>query len=74
MEWKEHVAWMAAISITVAAYLLTKYRAVMKEHPQIRIAVLVFTATAFISASIAGVFGVMINKHAPIQGGASSSS
>ena len=69
MEWKEHVAWMAAVSMTLIAYLSIKYRTVMKEHPQIRNAIIVFTATAFLSAAIAGFFGVMLNKNAPVQGG-----
>ena len=71
MEWKEHIAWMSAIAMTVVAYLLTTCRASMKEHPQIRIALMGFILTALLSAGIAGVFGAMINKYAPVQGGPS---
>jgi len=69
MEWKEHVAWLAPIAFTMVAYILTKQRPAMKKYPQIRKAVLIFTLVAFASASIAGFFGAMINKHAPVRGG-----
>jgi hypothetical protein len=70
MEWKEHIAWMAAISMTAVAYLATTYRTAMGEHPQVRRAVRAFLLTAFLSAAVAGGFGAMLNKSAPVQGGA----
>ena len=69
MEWKEHVAWMAAISMTVTAYLSTIYGKAMKDHPHIRMAVRGFILTAFVSAGIAGFWGALISKYAPMQGG-----
>ena len=69
MEWKEHVAWMAAISMTVVAYLSTTYRTTMGKHPQIRIAIRGFILTALLSAGIAGVWGAILSKYAPVQGG-----
>lgn len=69
MEWKEHVAWIAPIAMTMVAYVLTKYRLTMKEHPQIRTAVLVFAVVAFGAAGVAGFFGAMLNKYAPVNGG-----
>ena len=69
MEWKEHVAWLAPIAITMAAYVLTKYRGSMKEQSQVRAAVLTFALIAFLAAGIAGTFGAMINQHAPTHGG-----
>lgn len=69
MEWKEHVAWLAPIAITMVAYVMTKQRSVMKAHPEVRKAVMTFALVAFASAAIAGLFGAMINKHAPVEGG-----
>jgi len=69
MEWKEHVAWFAPISITMAAFIFIRYGRDLKNHRSLRAAVLTFTAASFVSAGIAGFFGAMINKYAPIQGG-----
>jgi hypothetical protein len=68
MEWKEHVAWFAPISITLAAFKFIKYGRDLKNHPQLCAAVLCFAAASFISAGIAGFCGAMINKYARIQG------
>ncbi len=69
MEWKEHVAWIAPIVMTMVAYVLTKYRLSMREHPQVRKAVLAFAVVALGAAGIAGLFGAMLNKYAPVNGG-----
>lgn len=69
MEWKEHVAWFAPIAITMVAYVFMKYGSDLARHQQVRRAVLVFCAAAFVAAGIAGGFGALINKHAPVQGG-----
>jgi len=68
MEWKEHVAWFAPISITMVAFVLIRYGRDLKNHPQLRAAVLSFAVVSFVSAGIAGFFGAMINKYAPVQG------
>jgi hypothetical protein len=70
MEWKEHVAWFAAIAVTMVAVVLLRYKPALRRFPQIRTAVVVFAAAAFFSAGIAGFFGAMINKEAPVNGGA----
>jgi hypothetical protein len=69
MEWKEHVAWFAPISITMVAFVFIKYGRDLKNHPQLRTAVLCFALASFVAAGIAGFFGAMINKYAPVQGG-----
>jgi hypothetical protein len=69
MEWKEHIAWIAPIAMTMVAYVLTKYRLSIREHPQIRKTVLVFALVAFGAAGTAGLFGAMLNKYAPVNGG-----
>jgi hypothetical protein len=69
MEWKEHVSWLAPISITMAAYVFIRYGRDLRNHRQLRVAVLSFALVSFIAAGVAGFFGAMINKNAPVQGG-----
>jgi hypothetical protein len=69
MEWKEHVAWLAPISITMVAFVFIRYGRDLKNHRQLRAAVLCFAVASFVAAGIAGFCGAMINKYAPVQGG-----
>jgi hypothetical protein len=69
MEWKEHVAWLVPISITMAAFVFIRYGRDLGLHRQLRTAVLAFTLASFLAAGIAGLFGALINKQAPVQGG-----
>ena len=69
MEWKEHVAWFVPISITMVAFVFIKYGRDLRNHRQLRAAVLCFAAASFIAAGIAGFFGAMITKDAPVHGG-----
>jgi hypothetical protein len=69
MEWKEHVAWIAPISITMAAAVALQYGRSLKTHPQLRATVLGFLWVSLLAAAIAGFFGAMINKNAPVEGG-----
>jgi hypothetical protein len=71
MEWKEHVAWFAPISITMVAFVFLRYGRDLSNHKQLRSAVLAFAAASFLAASIAGFFGAMLNKVAPVQSGPS---
>jgi hypothetical protein len=66
MEWKEHIAWIAPIAVTMVAYVMTRQRSAMRAHAQVRKAVVTFALVAFASAAIAAFFGAMINKHAPL--------
>lgn len=69
MEWKEHVAWFAPISITMVAFVFFRYGRDLEHHKQLRVAVLCFALASFLSAGVAGFFGAMINKYAPVRGG-----
>jgi hypothetical protein len=69
MEWKEHVAWLAPISITMVAFVVARYGRDLKNHKQLRSAVLCFALVSFVAAGVAGLFGALINKQAPVQGG-----
>ncbi|HEY3363491.1 MAG TPA: hypothetical protein VGK74_00290 [Symbiobacteriaceae bacterium] len=67
MEWKEHVAWIAPILASVVAYLVYYYgRRLVSEEKIRRIAMVMFTIS-FICAAVAGVFGALITKAAPIK-------
>jgi hypothetical protein len=69
MEWKEHVAWLTPIAITMAASIVMRYGSDLRNHRLLRNAVIGFTVASFATAGAAGFFGAMINKYAPIQGG-----
>ena len=69
MEWKEHVAWIAPMAATMVAWVMLRHRAAWNASCQVRNAVLGFAAAAFLAASIAGGWGAMINKKAPVTGG-----
>jgi hypothetical protein len=69
MEWKEHVAWLVPISITMAAVVFIRYGGRLREHGSLRSGVLWFVGVSFLAAGIAGFFGAMLNKNAPVSGG-----
>lgn len=69
MEWKEHVAWFAPIAITMVAFVFIKYGHDLRNHRQLRSAVLVFGLASLVAAGIAGFFGAEIDDHAPVRGG-----
>jgi hypothetical protein len=69
MEWKEYVAWLVPICITMAAAVAFQYGRSFKLHPQLRNAVLGFVWISLFVAGIAGFFGAMLNKNAPVEGG-----
>ncbi|MGA1982337.1 MAG: hypothetical protein ABSG84_07680 [Acidobacteriaceae bacterium] len=69
MEWKEHVAWIAPMAATMVAFVLLRQRVAWNAHRRVRSTVLGFAAAAFLAAAIAGGWGAMINKKAPVQGG-----
>jgi len=69
MEWKEHVAWLAPIAMTMVAYVTMKYGRSITRSRHLRAAVLVFTVVAFVATGIAGAFGAFLSKYAPVRGG-----
>jgi len=69
MEWKENVAWFAPIAITMVAYIFITYGADLSTDRYVRNVVFAFGVAAFVTAGIAGFFGALISKAAPIQGG-----
>lgn len=69
MEWKEHIAWIAPIAMTMVAYIYWKYGRALNRHRDIRRIVLTFAAVAFLATAVAGAFGAFLNKYAPVRGG-----
>ncbi len=69
MEWKEHVAWLAPIAMTMVAYITWKYGRAITRPRYMRTAVLAFTVAAFAATGVAGAFGAFLNKYAPVRGG-----
>lgn len=66
MEWKEHVAWLAPMLATAAAFIVLYYRDdLIRNQLAKRIAMGMFIA-AFAIAVIAGLLGALITKKAPI--------
>ena len=69
MEWKEHVAWIAPIAMTMVAYVYGRYGTQLARFASLRKAVLVFAVAAFVATGAAGAFGAFLNKYAPVRGG-----
>jgi hypothetical protein len=69
MEWKEHLAWFAPMCLTAVAYIFLKYRGQLRRYWGMREAVIGLIALAFFATAMAGFFGAMLNKNAPVRGG-----
>ncbi|MGH8255187.1 MAG: hypothetical protein ACRET0_03155 [Steroidobacteraceae bacterium] len=70
MEWKEHLAWFAPISLTAVAYIFAHYGTQLRVLKSLRNAVAGLIALAFVAACVSGFFGAMLNKNAAVRGGA----
>jgi uncharacterized BrkB/YihY/UPF0761 family membrane protein len=67
MEWKEHIAWIAPMLATAAAFIVLYYRDdLIKNQKARKIAMGCFVA-AFGIAVIAGLLGALITKKAPVS-------
>ena len=69
MEWKEHVSWLAPIAMTMVAYVTLRYGRAITRPRHMRTAVLGFAVAAFVATGVAGAFGAVLNKYAPLRGG-----
>jgi hypothetical protein len=69
MEWKEHFAWFAPIALTAVAYIFIRYGKRLAEFRGLRNATTALLILAFIATGVAGFFGAMLNKFAPVRGG-----
>lgn len=67
MERKEHIAWTAPMLATAAAFLVLYYGRNLVTDKRLRTLVLVLFIGAFVTAAIAGLFGALITKAAPVR-------
>jgi hypothetical protein len=65
-EWKEHVAWLAPMLATAAAFIVLYYRAdLIKNQTARKVAMGLFIA-AFALAALAGILGALVTKNASV--------
>ncbi|HZA89226.1 MAG TPA: hypothetical protein VE401_03255 [Solirubrobacterales bacterium] len=66
MEWKEHVAWIAPMLATVAAFIVLYYRTDLLRNRTARLIAITLFVAAFTIAAVAGIFGALITKNASV--------
>ena len=66
MEWKEHIAWIAPMLATAAAFIVLYYRDDLVKNQTARTIAMGFFIAAFSIAVIAGLLGALITKKAPV--------
>jgi hypothetical protein len=66
MEWKEHIAWISPVLATVVAFIVLYYGTNLARHDRVRRTTLTLFVLAFVIAAIAGLFGALITKAAPV--------
>lgn len=67
MEWKEHIAWISPMLATAAAFMVLFYGSGLVRNRTLRIITMVVFVGAFAVAAVAGLFGALITKAAPVQ-------
>lgn len=66
MEWKEHIAWLSPMLATVAAFIVVYYGIDLIKNDRARKIAMVLLVLAFATAAVAGLFGALITKIAPV--------
>jgi hypothetical protein len=66
MEWKEHIAWIAPLLATVAAFIVLYYRAELIRNRTARLLAIWLFVAAFAIAAVAGILGALITKNASV--------
>ncbi len=66
MEWKEHIAWLTPILATAVAFAVWRYPRALAADLSARRTLISLYCLAFVTASIAGLFGALLNKVAPV--------
>jgi hypothetical protein len=67
MEWKEHIAWVAPMLATAAAFIVLYYGRDLVRNRTLRVLTMTLFVGAFVVAGIAGLFGALITKTAPLH-------
>jgi len=70
LEWsgKSTSRGLCPSDITAAAVIAIRYARDLRHYPQLRSALLGFIATSLFAAGIAGFFGALLDKNAPVEG------
>ena len=66
MEWKEHIGWISPILATVVAVAAVGYGRRLATDSRFRYIMMAIFILAFVVAAIAGIFGALITKKAPV--------
>jgi hypothetical protein len=66
MEWKEHIGWISPILATVVAVAAVLYGRRLATDSRFRYIMMAIFILAFVVAAIAGIFGALITKKAPV--------
>lgn len=66
MEWKEHIAWMAPMFATAAAFIVIYYGTDLIRSQTARRVAMGLLIAAFATAAIAGILGALITKNASV--------
>jgi hypothetical protein len=66
MEWKEHIAWIAPLLATAAAFIVLYYRTDLIRNRTARLLAIWLFVAAFSIAAIAGILGALITKNASV--------
>ena len=67
MEWKEHIAWLSPILATVVAFIVLYYGPALAQNNRLRRTAMVMFMLSFGFAAVAGAFGALITKVAPVH-------
>ena len=68
MEWKEHIAWFSPILTVAVLYLIFRYGPALAQnkYKNLRWMIVILFILSFAAAGVAGLFGALITKAAPI--------
>ena len=66
MEWKEHIAWLSPILATAIAFIVAYYGTSLARNALLRRISMGAFVVSFGAAGIAGLFGALITKAAPV--------
>ncbi|MEW6583755.1 MAG: hypothetical protein AB1416_13445, partial [Actinomycetota bacterium] len=67
MEWKEHVSWISPFLATAVAVIAVLYGRRITSDARLRNLVTGLFVLAFLTAAVAGIFGALITKAAPVR-------
>jgi purine-cytosine permease-like protein len=67
MEWKEHIAWIAPMLATAAAFVVVYYGPRLARDRTMRTIAIWLFVGGFVTAAVAGMLGALITKAAPVR-------